>query len=148
MVVRNSRCDIPHTYDVSPERIRLPTPERTNAGYRRPGGAESGAHPARRSHRPEAGERHPQLVAQYHAAATDLRDLFGRTPDLTPYDFVPPNVTPPKLSWPRLTSHIDFSEMDSDEVDLRAAIMRSEGLPRKSPRLHRGRKPVAPLVVR
>jgi hypothetical protein len=83
---------------------------------------------------------------QYDAAATDLRDLFATQVDLTPYDFVPPNITFPKALWARLTRNIDFEEMDRDEVDLRAAIMRSEGLPRKAPKVYRPRKP-APVVT-
>jgi hypothetical protein len=83
---------------------------------------------------------------QYDAAATDLRDLFAAKADLTPYEFVAPNVTPAKLSWARLTRNVDFSEMDADEVDLRAAIMRSEGLPRKYARAYRPSKPAAPTL--
>jgi DNA-binding beta-propeller fold protein YncE len=74
---------------------------------------------------------------QYDAAATDLRDLFARAPDPAPYHFVPPNVVAPKASWARLTREVDFAEMDGDEVDLRRAIMKSEGLPRKLARSYR-----------
>ena len=67
---------------------------------------------------------------QYDAAATDLRDLFTRQPDFSPYDFVQPTfVAKAKKSWKRLTRGIDFSDPDRDEVQLRLAIQRSEGLP-------------------
>jgi YVTN family beta-propeller protein len=75
---------------------------------------------------------------QYDLAATDLRDLFSTQVDTSVYDFVPPNVTAPKASWARLTRDVDFQDMDRDEVGLRAAIMRSEGLPRKTPKVYRG----------
>jgi DNA-binding beta-propeller fold protein YncE len=68
---------------------------------------------------------------QYDAAATDLRDMFTTTPDFAPYTFQPVqfamNVNP---VWLALTRHIDFSRPDVDEVKLRVAIMKSEGLPR------------------
>jgi len=68
---------------------------------------------------------------QYDAAATDLRDIFTSHPDFSPYDFVQPAyVAEGKASWKRLTRHIDFSRPDRDEVALRLAIQRSEGLPR------------------
>jgi hypothetical protein len=35
--------------------------------------------------------------------------------------------------------------MDQDEVDLRAAIMRSEGLPRKTPRVYRPARAAAAI---
>ncbi len=86
---------------------------------------------------------------QYDAAATDLRDMFTATPDLTPYDLVPPDVAPvAKSSWARLTEDVDFREMDADEINLRKAIMRSEGLPRKLSRPFRPAKPAAPLYGR
>ena len=70
---------------------------------------------------------------QYDAAATDLRDLFTATPDFTPYTFqsVPfaRNANP---LWLALTRDIDFSRPDADEVKLQSAIMKSEGLPRRS----------------
>lgn len=69
---------------------------------------------------------------QYDAAATDLRALFTAEPDFAPYDFVPPAyVTAPKASWGRLTRGIDFDDPDRDELRLRRAIARSEGLPRR-----------------
>ena len=70
---------------------------------------------------------------QYDAAATDLRELFTGTPDFTPYTFhsVPfaRNANP---LWLALTRDIDFSRPDADEVKLQSAIMKSEGLPRRS----------------
>jgi len=73
---------------------------------------------------------------QYDAAATDLRDLFTPQPDFTPYDYRRPAFVTDakkntKKSWRRLTRGIDFSRPDGDEVKLRAAIARSEGLPRR-----------------
>ena len=69
------------------------------------------------------------------AAATDLRDLFTGNPDFTPY-----NVQTVQLArgaseaWIQATSAIDFSTMDADEVNLRKAILESEGLPRAKDR--------------
>ena len=69
---------------------------------------------------------------QYDAAATDLRDLFTPQPDFRPYDYQRPVfVSHAKKSWRRLTRGIDFSRPDGDEVKLRAAIARSERLPRR-----------------
>ena len=71
---------------------------------------------------------------QYDLAATDLRDLFTSTPDFTPYSLQ--KVIYAKganKTWIELAKHIDFSRPDSDEVKLRAAIMKSEGLPRRKP---------------
>jgi len=68
---------------------------------------------------------------QYDAAATDLRDMFTGTPDFRPYRFTSiqyaKRVSP---EWLAMTTAIDFSRPDADEVRLRAAILRSEGLPR------------------
>jgi len=68
---------------------------------------------------------------QYDAAATDLRDLFTDKPDFRPYNFksiqYASKVSP---EWLALTRDIDFSHPDADEVKLRAAILKSEGLPR------------------
>jgi hypothetical protein len=68
---------------------------------------------------------------QYDAAATDLRELFTDKPDFTPYHFksvqFAAKVSP---EWLALTRTIDFSRPDADEVKLRMAILRSEGLPR------------------
>ena len=69
---------------------------------------------------------------QYDAAATDLRDMFTGSPDFRPYNFqqltYAKQVNP---LWPLLTKDIDFSRPDLDEVKLAAAIMKSEGLPRR-----------------
>ncbi|HKE83709.1 MAG TPA: hypothetical protein VKB50_08145 [Vicinamibacterales bacterium] len=71
---------------------------------------------------------------QYDAAATDLRHMFTSTPDFAPYNYqqvlFARQVNP---LWPLLTKDIDFSRPDRDEVKLAAAIMKSEGLPRKKP---------------
>jgi hypothetical protein len=79
----------------------------------------------------------------YDATATDLREMFTSVPNLTPYTFRPVFFGTAKKSWSRLTRGIDFSEMDGDEVNLRAAIMKSEGLPRKLARPWRPTRPVA-----
>jgi DNA-binding beta-propeller fold protein YncE len=95
---------------------------------------------------------------QYDAAATDLREIFTAEPDFWPYDYVQPVfVADAKKSWRRWTRGIDFSEPDRDEVRLRLAIQRSEGIPRKSssarvaglldlraPRGGQQREPIAP----
>ena len=74
---------------------------------------------------------------QYDAAATDLRDMFTGQPDFSPYDFVQPTyVAKAKKSWKKLTRGIDFSSPDEDEVRLRLAIQRSEGLPRRAQVVH------------
>ena len=68
---------------------------------------------------------------QYDLAATDLRDVFTDSPDYTPYNFQ--TVVYAKgasKAWIELASHIDFRRPDADEVKLRTAIMKSEGLPR------------------
>jgi hypothetical protein len=68
---------------------------------------------------------------QYDAAATDMRDLFTGTPDFTPYTFVRVAYDgTPNATWTALSASIDFRSPDSDEVLLREAILRSEGLPR------------------
>jgi DNA-binding beta-propeller fold protein YncE len=68
---------------------------------------------------------------QYDAAATDLRDLFTDKPDFTPYNFKTIQyATKVSPEWLALTKNIDFSRPDADEVKLRDAILRSEGLPR------------------
>jgi len=69
---------------------------------------------------------------QYDAAATDLRELFTDKPDFTPYNLK--NIqfaTKVSLEWLALSRDIDFSRPDADEVKLRAAILKSEGLPRQ-----------------
>jgi DNA-binding beta-propeller fold protein YncE len=83
------------------------------------------------------------------AAATDLRDLFTAKPDFTPYRFAPIQYAK-KASpiWVAMTKNIDFSRPDTDEISLRPAIMRSEGLPRAAeksekyvPRVYNKHKP-------
>ena len=70
---------------------------------------------------------------QYDAGATDLREIFTPRPDFRSYDFVQPTyVAQAKASWKRLTRHIDFSLPDRDEVALRRAIRKSEGLPHRA----------------
>jgi len=68
---------------------------------------------------------------QYDAAATDLRELFSNTPDYAPYNFktiqFASRVSP---IWLALARNVDFSHPDADEVKLREAILKSEGLPR------------------
>lgn len=75
---------------------------------------------------------------QYDAAATDLRHMFTSTPDFAPYNYqqvlFARQVNP---LWPLLTKNIDFSRPDLDEVKLAAAIMKSEGLPRRKPTTNR-----------
>jgi DNA-binding beta-propeller fold protein YncE len=79
----------------------------------------------------------------YDAAATDLRDIFTARPDFSAYDFVQPTYVAGakvKRSWKKLTRGIDFARPDDDEVRLRLAIERSEGLPRRPHGLrHSGR---------
>jgi YVTN family beta-propeller protein len=79
----------------------------------------------------------------YDAAATDLRELFTAVPDPASYDFVPPatQTVLHAAAWDRLTRTVDFNSPDLEEVDLRAAIMRSEGLPRKRALSFRPRQP-------
>ena len=84
---------------------------------------------------------------QYDAAATDLRDLFTTTPDFTPYSVQPVQyVKKANKTWLAMTAGIDFSRPDLDELRLRAAILKSEGLPRKSASLNV--KPRARRVVK
>jgi DNA-binding beta-propeller fold protein YncE len=72
-----------------------------------------------------------QPLNQYDAAATDLRDLFTDDPDFRPYDFVEPAFDgTPNATWSTLAAAIDFRHPDRDEMALRDAILRSEGLPR------------------
>src|SRR5262249_14792629 len=69
---------------------------------------------------------------QFDAAATDLREMFTSTPDFATY-------TPPTIQyavgatrgWITATASIDFSRPDADEVKLRRAIAKSEGIPRR-----------------
>lgn len=68
---------------------------------------------------------------QYDAAGTDLRDFFTGKPDFTPYRFTPVQYAKgANKTWLSLSAEVDFSRPDSDEVKLRRAIMKSEGLPR------------------
>ena len=72
---------------------------------------------------------------QYDAGATDLRDMFTNKPDFTPFSVAPilfargANAT-----WLAMTKGLDFSKPDANEVKLRAAIMKSEGLPHRKTR--------------
>jgi hypothetical protein len=69
---------------------------------------------------------------QYDAGATDLRELFTSKPDFTPYNFTKINYAMgANATWLAMTKSMDFSRPDADEVKLRAAITKSEGLPRK-----------------
>jgi DNA-binding beta-propeller fold protein YncE len=69
---------------------------------------------------------------QYDAAATDLRELFTSKPDFTPYDFTQVQFAKgANKAWLAMTRDVDFSRPDADEVKLRHAILKSEGLPRK-----------------
>lgn len=69
---------------------------------------------------------------QYDAAATDLRDMFTAKPDFTPYRFTPIQYAKgASKAWLAMSKTIDFSRPDADELKLREAIMKSEGVPRK-----------------
>lgn len=69
---------------------------------------------------------------QYDAAATDLRSIFTLKADFTPYQTAPVNFAKgASQTWIEMTKGIDFSRPDSNENRLRAAILKSEGLPRK-----------------
>ncbi len=66
---------------------------------------------------------------QYDAAATDLRDMFTSNPDFTAYQLTPVTYARgANAIWLTMTKGIDFSRPDVDEVRLRAAIVKSEGL--------------------
>lgn len=71
---------------------------------------------------------------QYDAAATDLREMFTATPDFAPYAFQPvtfvQTASAQTRAWQLATRNVDFSEMDGDEINLRAAIVQALGLPR------------------
>jgi hypothetical protein len=68
---------------------------------------------------------------QYDLAATDLRDIFTSTPNYAPYTAAPLTFAmEANKIWIAMTKGLDFSSPDSDEVRLRAAILKSEGLPR------------------
>jgi DNA-binding beta-propeller fold protein YncE len=69
----------------------------------------------------------------YGAVATDLRDMFSSEPDFAPYHAIEAVIAKrAKPAWGRLTAAIDFGARDAEEVNLRAAIMKSEGLPRRA----------------
>jgi DNA-binding beta-propeller fold protein YncE len=69
---------------------------------------------------------------QYDAAATDLREIFSSTPDFRPYSLQPIQYAKgASKEWIALSKEIDFSRPDSDEVKLRDAIARTEGIPRR-----------------
>jgi DNA-binding beta-propeller fold protein YncE len=71
---------------------------------------------------------------QYDAAATDLRDMFTSSPNFSPYNFQGIQYgRQANPLWRQLTKGIDFSRPDLDELKLAAAIMKSEGLPRRRP---------------
>jgi hypothetical protein len=68
---------------------------------------------------------------QYDAVASDLRDLFTARPDYTPYKFAPIQYAKgASATWVSMTQALDLSRPDADEVSLREAIAKSEGLPR------------------
>jgi len=70
---------------------------------------------------------------QYDAGATGLRELFTSKPDFTPYNFTKINYAMgANATWLAMNKSMDFSRPDADEVKLRAAITKSEGLPRKN----------------
>ena len=70
---------------------------------------------------------------QYDMFATDLRDMFTATPDFTPYTLAPIQYAQGASDvWIRMTKDLDFSGPDTSEVDMRTAILASEGLPRPS----------------
>src|SRR5215510_8440072 len=69
---------------------------------------------------------------QYDAAATDLRDMFTNKPDYTPYTFNKVQfASGATREWIAATAAINFSRPDADEVKLRQAIARTEGIPRR-----------------
>jgi DNA-binding beta-propeller fold protein YncE len=70
---------------------------------------------------------------QYDAAATDLREIFTSEPDFTPYSTRPIQFAfGATRQWIAATAKINFSRPDADEVKLRRAIAKSEGLPRRA----------------
>jgi hypothetical protein len=73
----------------------------------------------------------PPLNQYDDAAATDLREIFTGAPDFTPYS-TGPILFAKRASplWIAMTKNIDFSRPDADEVKLRQAIAKSEGIPR------------------
>jgi hypothetical protein len=68
---------------------------------------------------------------QYDMAATDLREIFTSTPNYAPYSLSPITVAKnANKTWLAMTKGLNFSSPDADEVRLRMAILKSEGLPR------------------
>ncbi len=68
---------------------------------------------------------------QYDAAASDLSDMFTGTPDFAPYDFASVQYAKEVSEiWIAMTRNLELSRPDADEVSLRDAISRSEGIPR------------------
>jgi len=68
---------------------------------------------------------------QYDAAATNLRDLFTTTPDFATFHAAPVLHTKGASAlWINASRTLDFKRPDADEVKLRAAILKSEGLPK------------------
>src|SRR5262249_10931269 len=77
---------------------------------------------------------------QYDAAATDLREIFTSEPDFTPYTPRPIQFAfGASRYWIAATAKINFSRPDADEVKLRRAIAKSEGLPAVLPKVDTGR---------
>jgi hypothetical protein len=71
---------------------------------------------------------------QYDLAATYLRDLFTNEADFTPYSLQPiVYAKGANKTWIEMAKRVDFSRPDADEVKLREAILKSEGLPRTVP---------------
>jgi hypothetical protein len=61
--------------------------------------------------------------------------MFTSEPDFAPYHAIEATIARrAKPAWGRLTAAIDFRARDAEEVNLREAIMKSEGLPRRAPR--------------
>lgn len=62
---------------------------------------------------------------------TYLRDLFTDKPDSSPCRMAPIQyATQVSPVWLAASREIDFSQPDNDELKLREAILKSEGLPR------------------
>lgn len=61
-----------------------------------------------------------------------MRDLFTNQPDFTSNQFTPVQYAKgANKTCLAMTKDIDFRRPDTDEVKLRAAVLKSEGLPRK-----------------
>jgi hypothetical protein len=68
---------------------------------------------------------------QYDAGGTDLREMFTGQPDFRPYTMVPVAFARGASDdWIAMTRKLDFARPDTSEVELREAILKSEGLPR------------------